>query len=344
MIRATRRNVLVIACVLAGFDGSAARAAAVIAGTHVLAPNMPGQQVPILVTGSDAVSGIDFFIQVGDGGTTVGGDDTGPRITQVDLVSGTIFASNNTGVFLDPAPLIWGATTTTATGSVSANGVLATLTIDTTGMFVGQFDLVLNPPSTGPTAFADPGITTSLINGSLSIGDLPPPGDHNQDGAVNAADYVVWRKTDGSPAGYDLWRTNFGRTAGGGSHVAESLRDSDSVVPEPASVLIVLVASLAGACRRRPAATWYVPRAERHRPTSWVPRRLGSADLLHRRENAKMRKTPPRCFAHLDVAALGFHSAWVRDMHLIFASARFFSFSGGAKVVYRRERAATVDS
>ena len=71
------------------------------------APNMPGQQVPILVSGSDAVSGVDFFVQVGDGGATVGGDDTGPTITQVDLVSGTIFAANNTGAFLDPAPLIW---------------------------------------------------------------------------------------------------------------------------------------------------------------------------------------------------------------------------------------------
>jgi hypothetical protein len=237
MVRVNLPYVTVFACLLSFFGSAPARAAAVNAGTHVLALNTPGQQVPILVSGSDAVSGIDLFVQVGDGGATVGGDDTGPRITQVDLVSGTIFAGNNTGVFVDPAPLIWGATTTTASGLVSANGVLATLTIDTTGIFVGQFDLILNPPSTGPTAFADAGITTSLVNGSLSIGDLPPPGDYNQDGTINAADYVVWRKYDGSQAGYDLWRTNFGRTAGAGAV-------GPGIVPEPASVFLLLMATV----------------------------------------------------------------------------------------------------
>ena len=29
-------------------------------------------------------------------------------------------------------------------------------------------------------------------------------GDYDADGDVDAADYVVWRKTDGSPAGYNL--------------------------------------------------------------------------------------------------------------------------------------------
>jgi hypothetical protein len=53
-------------------------------------------------------------------------------------------------------------------------------------------------------------------------------GDYNRDGAVDAADYVVWRKTLGSdtelaadgsrngvidPADYDVWRLNFGATA-----------------------------------------------------------------------------------------------------------------------------------
>jgi hypothetical protein len=215
---------------------------------------MAGQQVPILVSGSDAVSGIDFFVQVGDGGAAVGGDDTGPRITQVDLVSGTIFAGNHTGIFHDPAPLIWGATTTTSSGSVSANGVLATLTIDTTGMFEGQFDFVLNPPSTGPTAFADPGITTILINGSLAIGDLPPNVDFNHDGSVDTADYVVWRKTDGSQAGYDFWRANFGRMVGIGSadHAAGGAPSpSLAAVPEPAGLILVLTALWAVVFRRR---------------------------------------------------------------------------------------------
>jgi hypothetical protein len=72
-------------------------------------------------------------------------------------------------------------------------------------------------------------------------------GDFNQNGLVDAADYVVWRNNVGAPAGtlpndttsgaigaaqYSLWRTNFGAAAGAGiSSVA-------AAVPEPASVLV----------------------------------------------------------------------------------------------------------
>ena len=37
------------------------------------------------------------------------------------------------------------------------------------------------------------------------------PGDYNNDGTVDAADYVVWRKNDGTQGGYDTWRANFGQ-------------------------------------------------------------------------------------------------------------------------------------
>jgi T5SS/PEP-CTERM-associated repeat protein len=49
---------------------------------------------------------------------------------------------------------------------------------------------------------------------NLSLVQLPElPGDFNTDGAVDAADYVVWRKNGGTQADFDLWRANFGRTA-----------------------------------------------------------------------------------------------------------------------------------
>src|SRR5688572_27391250 len=215
-----------LVCTLVCWAAPFASAAAIDAGMHTLVPNMPGQQVQIHVSGGEAVSGIDLFVQVGDGGTTVGGDDTGPEITNLDLVTGTIFAANHTDVFTDPAPLIWGATTTTTTGTVAANGILATLTIDTTGITTGQFDLLLNPPATGPTAFADAGVVTNLTNGLLQIGVAPAlTGDYNGNNVVDAADYVLWRETlnqmgaglaaDGNgdnqvdPGDYEVWRTNF---------------------------------------------------------------------------------------------------------------------------------------
>jgi hypothetical protein len=237
---------------------SLASAAAINAGMHTLAPNMPGQQVQIQVTGGEAVSGIDLFVQVGDGGTTVGGDDTGPKITNVDLVTGTIFAANHTDVFTDPAPLIWGATTTTNTGTVLANGLLATLTIDTTGIISGgEFDLILNPPATGPTALFGAGVTTNLTNGRLHVLDgSGPPGDYNGNLEVDAADYVLWRDTlgesgqglpaDGNDndvidtADYDVWRLNFGKVIRRGSGASAGL--SESAVPEPASFLLCMLA------------------------------------------------------------------------------------------------------
>jgi hypothetical protein len=252
------RQFLTLACLFASSAAPPTVAATIDAGTHLLAPNTPGQQVPILVTGGEPISGIDLFVQIGDGGAVVGGDDTGPIITNLDLVTGAIFATNNSGVFTDPTPLIWGATTTTTSGTVSASGVLATLTIDTTGILTGQFDLILNPPSTGPTAFADSSVATMLVNGRLQIGTPPiAPGDYNHNGTVDAADYAVWRDTLGESgmnlpadgngnhqidvADYEIWRANFGDMAGLGA--SGGLRGGASV-PEPQSAVLFLFAGM----------------------------------------------------------------------------------------------------
>src|SRR5215813_4339842 len=82
-----------------------------------------------------------------------------------------------------------------------------------------------------------------LVNGGLedgagpqawtllqATGPAPPLGDFNNNGTVDAADYVVWRKnlngpyalpndnglgTPVSSAHYDLWRSSFGNTGAG---------------------------------------------------------------------------------------------------------------------------------
>jgi hypothetical protein len=53
------------------------------------------------------------------------------------------------------------------------------------------------------------------------------PGDHNSDGSVDAADYVVWRKNIGTQEAYDAWRSNLGRTSSGSG--------TSTGVPEPAT-------------------------------------------------------------------------------------------------------------
>jgi endonuclease/exonuclease/phosphatase family metal-dependent hydrolase len=81
-------------------------------------------------------------------------------------------------------------------------------------------------------------------------------GDFNQDGTVDAADYVVWRKTDGTPAGYDEWRANFGASRGVGSGSVDALSQwsasaeplSDAV-PEPSAIcLSAVLAAYAAIC------------------------------------------------------------------------------------------------
>jgi hypothetical protein len=62
-------------------------------------------------------------------------------------------------------------------------------------------------------------------------------GDYNNDGAVDAADYVVWRKgiaTYNTPAHYAAWATNFGASASGAGNKTPT-------VPEPATILVLLV-------------------------------------------------------------------------------------------------------
>jgi autotransporter-associated beta strand protein len=68
-------------------------------------------------------------------------------------------------------------------------------------------------------------------------------GDYNGDHVVDAADYVVWRKTDGSPTGYNNWRSNFGASNGSGS--------GGGSVPEPTAWLLFSIAfAFAGVCGR----------------------------------------------------------------------------------------------
>ena len=55
------------------------------------------------------------------------------------------------------------------------------------------------------------------------------PGDYNQNGTVDAADYVVWRNglgTTYTQTDYDVWRANFGTTAGSGSGATAGSRHS----------------------------------------------------------------------------------------------------------------------
>jgi hypothetical protein len=74
-------------------------------------------------------------------------------------------------------------------------------------------------------------------------------GDYNSDGTVDASDYVVWRKNDGTQAGYETWRANFGATAGGAAAVDAS-GATRSAVPEPGTLMLAYAGLAIWTCLR----------------------------------------------------------------------------------------------
>ncbi|HEY3394388.1 MAG TPA: hypothetical protein VGK58_16865, partial [Lacipirellulaceae bacterium] len=91
----------------------------------------------------------------------------------------------------------------------------------------------------GFETLSDVMLTTAVISELL-------PGDFNTDGTVDASDYVMWRKNDGSQEGYNIWRTNFGRSVGSAASLTEA------PVPEPRGMILFAISLYAMAALRLP--------------------------------------------------------------------------------------------
>jgi hypothetical protein len=138
----------------------------------------------------------------------------------------------------------WNNAAVIATGTFGANKPAFTANSDTppditAGNVLGT--------KTAPF-FSTAAAVTMIVRDSITV---PLTGDYNGNGAVDAADYVVWRDTLGLPVApssgadgngngtiddgdYAVWRANFGQ-AGGGGAVAAALVLSGSSVPEPST-------------------------------------------------------------------------------------------------------------
>jgi hypothetical protein len=102
-------------------------------------------------------------------------------------------------------------------------------------------------PTDGVVAYGAFGAVSATSAGVL--------GDFNNNGVVDTADYALWRNTVGTatllrndPIGgqigtpqYNVWRANFGNSTPGGAGAGTSLAS----VPEPGSILLLLIAALA---------------------------------------------------------------------------------------------------
>jgi len=87
--------------------------------------------------------------------------------------------------------------------------------------------------------------SVQLYDVALSVVAIPPlSGDYNHNNIVDTADYVEWRKNDGTQAGYVTWRANFGTpSSGSGNLLAAS-------IPEPTSALLLVFAATSWCIRR----------------------------------------------------------------------------------------------
>jgi len=124
----------------------------------------------------------------------------------------------------------------------------------------------------------DPGHASAGISG-FTFDVLPTaagvPGDYNNDGKVNAADYTVWRnhlgetyQLDNEGAGqteglvtnedYDFWKSQFGMGSGSGGGSASVS------VPEPGTVGLLLVVAMLAAIARRRESSWRHVSSLRH--------------------------------------------------------------------------------
>jgi formylglycine-generating enzyme len=96
----------------------------------------------------------------------------------------------------------------------------------------------------------------------MRIAEVFAPGDFNGDGVVDAADYTLWRDTLGSTTNltadgnnngvvdagdYDVWKANFGNHSGAGA-------SANAAVPEPSTLVLLIVAAAGWCLRRRRAA------------------------------------------------------------------------------------------
>jgi hypothetical protein len=105
------------------------------------------------------------------------------------------------------------ANTYPQTAALNFNGIADVYTFRYDGFAAGDFiKLQLNGDA------ADEGASFGGLLFDEVFAPTPgQPGDFNDDGNVDAADYVVWRKAGGSPAEYETWRSHFGQVGGGGS-------------------------------------------------------------------------------------------------------------------------------
>jgi autotransporter-associated beta strand protein len=191
-------------------------------------------------TWSTIISGAGGFTKMGAGTETLTAINTYGSDTKVQ--GGTLSVSN---AYLADAADVYLTTGSIFNLNFAATDTIRSLFVDNTQQAAGTWG------GTGSgAANISPLITgTGLLN--VTTGAVVGlPGDYNSDGKVDAADYVLWRKSPGTfggdPAGYNTWRANYGN---GGPGSGSGL--SAGQVPEPTTLIFASLAIFFGLAVRK---------------------------------------------------------------------------------------------
>jgi fibronectin-binding autotransporter adhesin len=203
------------------------------------------------------------FMKMGNGTLTLTGANTYTGNTSVG--EGTLSISSP--YFADSAAVLLNS-------AAKLNLNFAAGVVDTVDAFF--VDGIYQPLGTWGAIGSGADHESALFTGAGKLNVIPyqPPvsstplaGDFNNDGKVDAGDYITWRKANGTnnallndnglgtPIGQahlDLWRQNFGTTRGPGSGTGSSDLNSGTI-PEPSAMMLVIfgIAGLTSAMPRR---------------------------------------------------------------------------------------------
>jgi uncharacterized protein YjbI with pentapeptide repeats len=194
------------------------------------------------IAGLDLTAGASLVVRDYDGNSAVG---LLPIVVEQHLA---MDATGTLRLVFDADP--WDSTISFAPGIPVALGGMLELAfapgVDVTtqsGRTIDLFDWTGVTP-TGAFTVTSPytwNLTKLYTTGEVTLTAVPSlPGDFNNDGTVDTADYIVWREGIGVAStqdNYNLWRSHFGQTTGSGSVVSVS-----AAVPEPASLSVLLLA------------------------------------------------------------------------------------------------------
>ena len=260
LVHTTDSSTALFSGTLSGVGGLLKNGSGFSGGTLTLTGNNSYTGATIVNVGTLLVNGRITSATTVNSGTTLGGSGTiAANVTNNGIVApgnspGTLSITGNYTQNAEGTLKIELASPTSfdrldVTGNMALGGTLEislingftpssdqTFDILSWGSLAGAFSSVILPSVDG---FAWD--TSQLSMGKLSVAATGLPGDYNQNGTVDAADYVVWRNEIGTPAGYNTWRANFGATGGSGSDAAaNSFSNPSSNVPEPASIALLL--------------------------------------------------------------------------------------------------------